>query len=130
MNNLSMLILLLLHKLREIITFMLTMLSLLSYNNVSETRKANKNAEKSVSRLFYHNKLTKSIKEEARKAVNTEKIREKMKQLGIKQKELAAAVGVSEAMITNILKGFKEPSIKVAKRIATELGCTLDEITI
>lgn len=61
--------------------------------------------------------------------MNTEKMREKMKQLGIKQKELAAAVGVSEAMITNILKGFKEPSIKVAKRIAAELGCTLDEIT-
>ena len=38
------------------------------------------------------------------------------------QKELAARVGISRTMITEIENGKANPSVEVAKRIATVLG--------
>lgn len=60
--------------------------------------------------------------------INGERIRELMKERGILGKTLASRVGVSEPMISFIFDGLREPSVGVLVRIATELGCTLDEL--
>ena len=44
------------------------------------------------------------------------------------QKDLAECVGVSEMMLSYIVRGVKNPSIEVAKRIADTLGVTIDEL--
>ena len=57
-----------------------------------------------------------------------EKIKKKMEEKNITQHELACAAGVSEAFMCNMLKGYKKPSLDVAKRIADYLGVTVDEL--
>lgn len=49
---------------------------------------------------------------------------------GIKQKQLAKAVGVTANTIWRIETGRNQPSWKLANRIANYLGCTLDELNI
>lgn len=46
----------------------------------------------------------------------------------VTQAELADAVGVSEAAISYILRGLKQPSLAVAQRMAEFLGVTVDEL--
>ena len=60
--------------------------------------------------------------------INGEKIRERLKERGMEEKELAAAIGVSQAMITYIIKGLRDTSVTNAVRIAKELDCTIDEL--
>lgn len=57
-----------------------------------------------------------------------EKIRVLLEQKNISQVELAEKVGVSQAMISYIVKGFKTPSVPLLKRIADCLGVTMDEL--
>ena len=56
------------------------------------------------------------------------KIKELMEKRAMLQKDLADMVGVSEMMISYIIRGFKNPSVEVAKRIADTLGVTVDEL--
>ena len=51
-----------------------------------------------------------------------------LKEKGISQTELAENVGVSQAMISYIVKGFKAPSVTLLKRISDYLGVTMDEL--
>ena len=44
------------------------------------------------------------------------------------QCQLGDSVGVTEGMISHIMRGFKNPSLEVAKRIADTLGVKLDDI--
>ena len=44
------------------------------------------------------------------------------------QAQLGDNVGVTESMISHMMRGFKKPSLEVAKRIADTLGVTLDEL--
>lgn len=60
--------------------------------------------------------------------VNIEKIKELMQQKGTKQVELAKVAGVSEAFVTNMLKGYKNPSLEVAKRIANYFDVKIDDL--
>jgi transcriptional regulator with XRE-family HTH domain len=60
--------------------------------------------------------------------INGEKVKELLLKKGMEEKELAASVGVSTAMITYIIKGLRDTSVTNAVRIAKELGCTVDEI--
>lgn len=60
--------------------------------------------------------------------VNHKKMASLIKERGLAQKELADEVGVSEAMLSYILRGLKEPSVATLVRIAKSLGCSVDEL--
>lgn len=60
--------------------------------------------------------------------INHEKIAELIHAKGIEQKALAEEVGVSEAMMSFIVRGLKEPSLTVLSRIAHELGVSVAEL--
>ena len=62
--------------------------------------------------------------------INGEKVKELLLKKGMEEKELAASVGVSTAMITYIIKGLRDTSVTNAVRIANALGCTVDEIVV
>ena len=47
---------------------------------------------------------------------------------GMNQKELARGSGLSEATITNIMKGKTSPSIKTIEKISAAMDCTFDEL--
>lgn len=60
--------------------------------------------------------------------MNTEKLKEILVEKNIEQQTLAEAVGVTQAFISYVIKGYKTPSIAVMKRIADFLGITVDEL--
>ena len=60
--------------------------------------------------------------------INGKKIKERLLEKGMEEKELAAAVGVSQAMITYIIKGLRDTTVTNAVRIANALDCTVDEL--
>lgn len=60
--------------------------------------------------------------------VNNKKIESIMRDKGIMQKEIAEAVGISEQMVSYIIRGLREPSLAVLSRIAKVLGCTTAEL--
>lgn len=62
--------------------------------------------------------------------VNNEKIRELLKMKSIEQKMLAEEVGISEAMMSYIVNGLKEPSLTILGRIAKALGVPAAELIV
>ena len=58
----------------------------------------------------------------------TKRIIELMKENGVSQVKLAEISGVSQAFISNMLKGYKMPSVIVLKRIADYFNVTVDEL--
>lgn len=56
-------------------------------------------------------------------------IREKREALKMTQRELANRVGITPAQMCMIETGKRMPSLKVALRIASALGCTVEELT-
>lgn len=62
--------------------------------------------------------------------INGELIRVLMRSKGITSRELAGRVGISEAMMSYVLAGLREPNVQVLVRIAREIGCTVDEIIL
>ena len=56
---------------------------------------------------------------------NIKKLREKK---NIKQAELAEKTGVTQAMICQIERGTKNPSLQVGFDIAKVLDCTVEEL--
>lgn len=61
---------------------------------------------------------------------NHKKMAELIRDKGLDQKAIAEAVGVSEQAISAIVRGLKDPSLKVLSRIAKELGCSTAELII
>ena len=59
---------------------------------------------------------------------NHSKLKELMESKSITQAELAVVAGVSEAGMSYFVRGVKQPSLAVAKRIADKLGVTVDEL--
>lgn len=55
-------------------------------------------------------------------------IKQKREEMGITQEDLALACGISQAYVTAIECGRKNPTLPLAKQIATILGCTVDEL--
>ena len=55
-------------------------------------------------------------------------IKQKREEMGITQEDLALACGISQGAVTAIECGRKNPSLPLAKQIATVLGCTVDEL--
>jgi len=60
--------------------------------------------------------------------VNGKKIQELMTQKNILGKEMAQRIGVSEAMMSYIIRGLREPNVATLVRIAKELDVTVDEL--
>lgn len=60
--------------------------------------------------------------------INGERIKELMKEQGITNKELAEAVGVTEAMISYIIRGLRDTTVGTMVRIANRLGVAVDEL--
>ena len=56
--------------------------------------------------------------------VNCERIKQLMEEKGIANKAMAEAIGVSEPMVSYILRGLREPSLTVLARMAKVLDCT------
>ena len=52
----------------------------------------------------------------------------KRKHAGLSRKMLADSVGVSTQFIRLIELGVKTPSLKTASKLATVLGCTVDDL--
>ncbi len=56
------------------------------------------------------------------------KLAVKRKELKKKQVEIAREVGITRSYYANIERGIRNPSLKVAKKIAQVLGSTMDEL--
>lgn len=57
-----------------------------------------------------------------------ENIAARRAELNLTQEELAEKVGVTQAFISLVEKGFKTPSVEVSKRLAEALDTTIDEL--
>jgi transcriptional regulator with XRE-family HTH domain len=53
----------------------------------------------------------------------------KRNNLKLSQRELAQRCGVTQQFIQRIEKGRAMPSLRVAKKLAAALGCTVEELT-
>lgn len=62
--------------------------------------------------------------------VDCEKIKSLIAEKKLEQKDVAEAVGVSEQMISYIVRGLREPSVTVLSRIAKVLDCAPGELII
>lgn len=62
--------------------------------------------------------------------INTEKLHALLKEKGITQADMSREVGVTQAMMSYILNGFKTPSVSVLQRMAARLGVTMEELLI
>lgn len=58
----------------------------------------------------------------------TDRVRAKLKAKQMKQIDLATALGVSESMVSQYLKGTKGPSVKVFRNMAKVLDMSLSEL--
>ena len=59
---------------------------------------------------------------------NYSKLKQILDSRSIKQRELAEAVGVSEAVVSGWCKGIKVPSLETAGRIAKFLSIAIDDL--
>ena len=57
-----------------------------------------------------------------------ENIKSRRKALNMQQGDLAKVVGVSQAMICQIERGTKVPSMPLGAEIANCLGCKIDDL--
>ncbi len=62
--------------------------------------------------------------------VNGRRIKDLMKEKGIQGKEMARTVGVSEAMMSFIIQGLREPNVATLARIARALDVPVDELIL
>lgn len=60
--------------------------------------------------------------------MNGERLKALLDEKGIQQAELAENVGVSQAFISYLIKGLKQPSLILIKRIADYLQVPIDEL--
>ncbi|MCI8632473.1 MAG: helix-turn-helix transcriptional regulator [Lachnospiraceae bacterium] len=55
-------------------------------------------------------------------------IRKKREEKGLQQVDVADRVGISQAMLCQIERGTKNPSLQVSKEIANVLGCQIEDL--
>lgn len=60
---------------------------------------------------------------------NGSAVRSLRKALGVRQDALAARAGISGAYLSQIEHGVRQPPVETIRRLADELGVTLDSIT-
>lgn len=59
-----------------------------------------------------------------------ENIRLARERAGLKQADLAERAGVTQAMMCQIERGTKNPSLQIGAEIARILGCSLDSLLV
>lgn len=62
--------------------------------------------------------------------VNGNKIKELMKEKGMKSKEVAQKVGISEPMMSYILGGLRDPNVITLARMARLLEVSADDLIV
>ena len=60
--------------------------------------------------------------------MNVEKLQRLMDSMDVKQTQLAEIAGVSQAFMSNMLKGYKTPSVAVLKRISDYFHISIDDL--
>lgn len=60
--------------------------------------------------------------------VNGAEIKRLMKEKGISNRDMAKTAGLSEAMMTYVIQGLREPNVAALVRIAKKLDCTVDAL--
>ncbi len=55
-------------------------------------------------------------------------IRIRREERRLSQKEMAKMTGISQAMLCQIERGTKNPSIQIGKEIANILGCSMEDL--
>lgn len=55
-------------------------------------------------------------------------IRIRREERRLSQKEMAKMTGISQAMLCQIERGTKNPSIQIGKEIADILGCSMEDL--
>lgn len=61
---------------------------------------------------------------------DAKKLKNCMEAQGVSERTLADAVGVSQSFINHLTKGFRQPQLSVAARIAGYFGKTVDEFIV
>ena len=56
-----------------------------------------------------------------------ESIRKRREALGLLQMDVATAVGISQAMLCQIERGTKNPSLQVSIALAKQLHCSVED---
>ncbi len=51
-----------------------------------------------------------------------------LRRKNVTAKDLSIAIGVTEAAVSKIIHGFRDPSLEVAKRMADYFGTTIDDL--
>lgn len=54
-------------------------------------------------------------------------IKQKRKSAGLTQAELARLAGITQAMLCQIERGTKNPSLQVSFELAAQLGCSVED---
>lgn len=57
-----------------------------------------------------------------------EKLKEVLKEKNVTQAELAENVGVSQAFVSYMIKGYKQPSVTLLKRMAEFLSVPMERL--
>ncbi len=67
---------------------------------------------------------------EEKKMFNKEKLKAYLDENDLTCKAFGEMVGVSDAMVCYIVRGFKQPSASLLKRIADATGYSMDELMV
>lgn len=59
---------------------------------------------------------------------NAKKLADYLESKGLSQAKFGEMIGVSGTMVNYLIKGFKQPSVLLLRRIADAIGCTVDEL--
>ena len=58
----------------------------------------------------------------------TENLKKEIEQSGLKKSEIASAIGVSKATISQYLSGRAQPTLATFSKLCTVLDCSADDI--
>lgn len=59
---------------------------------------------------------------------NAKKLEEYLESNGLSQAKFGEKVGISATMVFYLIKGYKQPSALLLRRIADVLDCSMDEL--
>lgn len=60
--------------------------------------------------------------------INTDKLATLIRHAGMNFSQIAREVGIPASMMTKIMRGWKDPSLAVAARMAKALDVTVDDL--
>lgn len=57
-----------------------------------------------------------------------EKLKAYLEENGMSYEKFGELVGVTGVAIMKVVRGFKQPSVALLRRIAEQMGCTMDDL--